>query len=102
MSPRDDEIVDVEFPFFRVHVKGSGGTRVRFGSDDELLLVSKMSEGALFLDGPHRRIAFPVGSRLRLLVSDSPLFLVVSDKMQQRRRQLLANQIPFEDSSLAL
>ena len=35
MSPRDDEIVDVEFPFFRVHVGGSGGTRVRFGSDDD-------------------------------------------------------------------
>jgi hypothetical protein len=36
MSPRDDDDdpVDIEFPFFRFHVGGSGN-RVRFGEEDE-------------------------------------------------------------------
>jgi hypothetical protein len=34
MSPRDDdEIVDIEMPFFSVHV--GGGRRMRFGDDDD-------------------------------------------------------------------
>jgi hypothetical protein len=56
MSPRDDdEIVDIEMPFFRVHVGGGG--RVHFGEDGE--------EEAIDMEQQHTADYWTVRRRVR-------------------------------------
>src|SRR3972149_10017653 len=41
---RDDEIVDIDFPFFHVHVGGRGRRRSRLGNDDEEVIDMERNE----------------------------------------------------------
>ena len=51
-------------------------------------VVSRMREGVIYVDGPHKRIAFPMGATLRLGADGAPLSLVVTEEMRQRRARL--------------
>lgn len=51
-------------------------------------VVSRMREGVLYLDGPHKRIPFPMGATLRVCADGMPLALVVTEEMRQRRARL--------------
>jgi NAD+ kinase len=51
-------------------------------------VVSRMREGVIYVDGPHKRIAFPMGATLRLGADGAPLSLVVTEEMHQRRARL--------------
>lgn len=48
-------------------------------------LISRMREGVIFVDGPHKRLAFPLGAKLTVSASGPPLSLVVTDEMRRRR-----------------
>jgi NAD+ kinase len=56
-------------------------------SNEELEIISKMREGVIFLDGPHQRIAFPVGARLRMSSMGKPIRIVVTKEMLNLRPQ---------------
>lgn len=53
-------------------------------------VVSRMREGVIYLDGPHQRVAFPLGAVLRIGVGDVPLRLVVTADMLERRKNMRA------------
>ena len=57
--------------------------------NDSVRVESRMRKGSIFLDGPHRRYAFPTGSSLLLKASDTPLNLFSTDEMRERRRKLM-------------
>lgn len=55
------------------------GPRLRVGTvgpEGSIAIVSKMRQGRLFVDGPHRIRDVPVGSEVVLRVSDEPLTLL--------------------------
>lgn len=62
MSPADDDLVDIDIPFFRIHV-GGGGRRISFGNRGEEDVIDMESND----DGEYRAVRKRVRSRLRLL-----------------------------------
>lgn len=56
--------------------------------EEQVELTSRMPEGVVYLDGPHVRLPFPVGARLRLRGDGPPLALYVTDAMRARRAGL--------------
>ena len=52
---------------------------------DKLLIISKMRQGVIFLDGPHQKVPFPVGAQLELSAAESPVRMVVTPAMRERR-----------------
>ena len=56
-------------------------------ADENLEIISRMREGMIYLDGPHMTHPFSMGARLQVSLHPSPLALVVSDEMKQRRSQ---------------
>ncbi|MBL92249.1 MAG: hypothetical protein CMH56_10635 [Myxococcales bacterium] len=58
--------------------------------NEELEIISRMREGKIYLDGPHMTHPFPMGVRLRISAQHSPLALLVSDEMKQRRTHWVA------------
>ncbi|MCP4503753.1 MAG: hypothetical protein GY822_27830 [Deltaproteobacteria bacterium] len=59
------------------------------GEKDEIQLLSRSREGRLYLDGPHKIVAFPLGAKLTLHSRGPRLQLIVSEEMRQRRQALL-------------
>jgi hypothetical protein len=60
---RDDQ-VDIDFPFFHVHVGGEGGTRVRFGEgDDDDEVIEMQSDDS----GDYWEVRRSVRARLRFV-----------------------------------
>ena len=57
---------------------------------ESIEIISKMREGVLYLDGPHQRIAFSVGSRVVLRPGAPSLQAIVTKAMQERRLRLVA------------
>lgn len=55
---------------------------------ETLTLRSRIREGRLYLDGPHKIISVPVGTTLTLDLDAPPLPLVVTDEMSERRAAL--------------
>ena len=53
--------------------------------EGEVSITSRMREGVLYLDGPHQRVAFPIGAELVLHPRGAPLLLYVTDEMTKRR-----------------
>lgn len=53
-----------------------------------LTLRSRIREGRLYLDGPHKIVTVPVGTTLTLDLNAPPLPLVVTDEMTERRAAL--------------
>lgn len=53
-----------------------------------LTLISNMREGRLFLDGAHHRVQFPVGATLTVGPTATPLQLIVTDAMRERREEV--------------
>lgn len=62
-----------------------------FDPEEEVVVVSKMREGRIFLDGPHARLPFPAGAELRLSANGRPLNLVVTEGMRRRRSAVVAH-----------
>ncbi len=52
-----------------------------------LEIVSRMREGMIYIDGPHLSYEFPMGCRLTIKQHESPLSLLISDEMKNRRLQ---------------
>jgi len=67
-------------------------TRFFCGPDDAIDVMSKVREGRLYLDGPHKVVQFPLGAKLTLHSRGPRLRLVVSAEMKQRRRQLFKDR----------
>ncbi len=61
MSPRDDEQVDIDFPFFHVHVGGGRRGRVSIGPWDEEDVIDMESDDS----GEYRVVRKQVRRRLR-------------------------------------
>ena len=59
------------------------------GKDHEVVLESTMREGALYLDGPHRRFKFPTGAQLILSGNGPTLHLFATEEMAERRKAIL-------------
>lgn len=55
-------------------------------------VVSRMREGMIYLDGPHVRLPFGMGARLRVHSGGPPLLLHADDAMHARRREVRTKQ----------
>ncbi len=56
-------------------------------------VVSRMREGCIYLDGPHERVVFGMGARLRIRQSPTPLLLYADQAMAERRANVQAKQL---------
>jgi hypothetical protein len=62
--------------------------KLRLEAGEEVGLQSRMPQGVVYLDGPHVRVPFPLGAKLRLSLTGHPLPLIVSEQMRGRRTKL--------------
>ena len=79
MSTRDDERVDINLPFFRIHLRGGGRRRIYVGSDDEEEVIDMESDSS----GEYWAVRRRVRARLRFfrhaftfLAVNAVLFLI--------------------------
>ncbi|MFZ9888342.1 MAG: NAD(+)/NADH kinase [Myxococcota bacterium] len=56
--------------------------------DEGLRVTSRMPEGVIYLDGPHVRLPFPLGTTLEVRGDATPLSLYVTPHMIERRARL--------------
>jgi len=52
-----------------------------------LEVISVMSNGKIFFDGPNRTLRFPIGSCLRLQLSSDVINIFITDNMKERRNK---------------
>jgi NAD+ kinase len=52
----------------------------------QLSITSRMPNGHIYVDGPHHRVSFGMGSHLELSAGADPLHLFVTPQMLERRR----------------
>ncbi len=91
----DDE--RIQFWVRELYAVGDGPFTQRgfIGRRQSLKIVSQMREGRLFLDGPHSRVPFEVGSTLTVHARVPPLWLMVTPEMRKRRRRrTVAHKVP--------
>jgi NAD+ kinase len=59
-----------------------------FDPRETVTLTSRMREGRVWIDGPHVAVDLPLGARLEIHGHASPLRLIVSPAMAERRQRL--------------
>lgn len=62
-------------------------------SDERLKIRSDMSDGQLFIDGPHTVIDIDIGATLEIFLSDRPLWLYCGKRLVKNRHRLMDRRL---------
>ncbi len=63
--------------------------------DEVLKITSNMSDGKLFIDGPHKSIRIPLGQSIELALSKQPLWLFDRETLLRKREEIIEQRKPY-------